>query len=92
MVFTGNLLTATGLILSLPGATNLTVGGVLVSGDRREGLSYGANKLNTGSAFGGFQNAPAPPGFQPLLNSRISGKLVIGSAKAVEINALPASP
>ncbi len=92
VVFTGNLLTATGLILSLPGATNLTVGGVLVSGDRREGLSYGANKLNTGSAFGGFQNAPAPQGFQPLLNSRISGKLVIGSAKAVEINALPASP
>jgi len=92
VVFTGNLLTATGLILSLPGATNLTVGGVLVSGDRREGLSYGANKLNTGSAFGGFQNAPAPQGFRPLLNSRISGKLVIGSAKAVEINALPASP
>jgi hypothetical protein len=92
VVFTGNLLTATGLILSLPGATNLTVGGVLVSGDRREALSYGANKLNTGSAFGGFQNTPAPQGFQPLLNSRIFGKLVIGSAKAVEINALPASP
>jgi hypothetical protein len=92
VVFTGNLLTATGLILSLPSATNLTVGGVLVSGDRRAALSDGANKLNTGSAFGGFQNAPALPGFQPLLHSRISGKLVIGSAKAVEINALPASP
>ena len=41
---------------------------------------------------GWFQTAPAQPGFLPLLNSRISGKVVIGTGKAVEINALPASP
>jgi hypothetical protein len=28
----------------------------------------------------------------PLLNTRISGKVVVGNSKAVEINAEPASP
>jgi hypothetical protein len=42
--------------------------------------------------LGGAQNAPAQQGLLPLLNSQISGKVVIGTGKAVEINALPASP
>jgi hypothetical protein len=70
VVFTGNLLAATNLNLSVPVATNFGIGGNWV----------------------GFQNAPAQQGFRPLLNSRISGKVVIGSSKAVEINALPTSP
>jgi hypothetical protein len=48
--------------------------------------------LNIGSVLERNQNVPAQPGQLPLLNSRISGKLVIGTDKAVEINALPASP
>jgi hypothetical protein len=28
----------------------------------------------------------------PLINTRISGKVVVGNAKAVEINAEPSSP
>jgi hypothetical protein len=51
-----------------------------------------ATNLSVGAAVGGFQDAPAQPGFPPLLNSRISGKLVIGNGKPVEINALPANP
>jgi hypothetical protein len=70
VVFTGNLLATTNLTLSLPVATNLSIG----------------------SGSGGFQNAPAQQGLLPLLNYRISGKVVIGSGKAVEINALPTNP
>jgi hypothetical protein len=69
VVFTGNLLTATNLALSLPLATN----------------------SSTGGGVGGLQNAPAQPVLLPLFNSRISGKLVIGTGKAVEINALPSN-
>jgi hypothetical protein len=70
VVFTGNLLTATNLTVSLPVATNLAVG----------------------SSLGGIQGGSAQSGGLLLLNSRISGKVVIGSGKAVEINALPTSP
>jgi hypothetical protein len=70
VVFTGNLLAATNVTLSLPVATNLSIGGGL----------------------GRSQRAPAQQGFLPMLNSRISGKVVIGSGEAVEINALPTSP
>jgi len=70
VVFTGNLLAPTNLTLSLPVATNLSIGGGL----------------------GGFQNAPAQQSLLPLLNYRISGKVVIGGGKAVEINALPTNP
>jgi hypothetical protein len=92
VVFTGNLLTATNLILSLPGVTNFSIGGGLATGDRRDALSYGASNLSIGGVWGASQSATAQPGFLPLLNSRISGKVVVGSGKAVEINALPASP
>ena len=51
-----------------------------------------ATNLSLGGGLGGSQNAPAQPGLLPLLNSRISGKVVIGSGNAVEINALPATP
>jgi hypothetical protein len=91
-VFTGNLLTATNSILSLPGLTNFGVGGGLAIEDRLDALSYGATNGSIGGVWGGSQNATAQPGFLPLLNSRISGKVVVGSGKAFDINALPTSP
>jgi hypothetical protein len=51
-----------------------------------------ASDLSTGRVVQTYPAAPAQPGRLPLLNSRISGQLVIGAGKAVEINALPASP
>ena len=48
--------------------------------------------LSTGIVLERYQNAPAQQGQWAPLNSRISGKVVIGTGKAVEINALPASP
>ena len=92
VVFTGNLLTATNLTLSLPGVTNFSVGGALGRADRRDALSYRATNLGTGGGLGGSPNATAQPVFLPLLNSRISGKVVVGSGKPTEINALPANP
>lgn len=51
---------------------------------------------NTNLAFGtrpgDLQTSPHRQNFLPLLNSRIAGKLVVGSGKAIEINALPAGP
>jgi hypothetical protein len=70
VVFTGNLLAATNLTLSLPVATNLGIGG----------------------GVGGSQTGSARRGFLPLLNSRISGSVVIGTSKPVEINASPSRP
>ena len=52
----------------------------------------GTNYLKFGGGLGGFQEAAPQPGFLPLPQSRISGKLVIGNSKAVEINAVPTSP
>lgn len=51
-----------------------------------------ATNLSLGDVPERNQAVPVQPGLVPLLNSRISGKVVIGSGKAVEINALPASP
>ncbi len=48
--------------------------------------------LGDATGFSRFQPGPAQPSLPPLLNSRISGKVVIGSGKAVEINALPTNP
>lgn len=70
VVFSGNLMTATNLLLWQPVTNNLIIGGGL----------------------GGFEAGIPQPGLPPLLHSRISGKLVIGNGKAVEINAVPASP
>jgi hypothetical protein len=50
------------------------------------------NYLKLGGGGGGFQAGGPQPGVPPLLQSRISGKVVVGSGKAVEINAIPASP
>ena len=47
VVFTGNLLTTTNLLLSLPATTNLTTRGFLGGGDRRDTYSYGASNLTT---------------------------------------------
>jgi hypothetical protein len=51
-----------------------------------------ASNLSTGRVVERYPAVPAKPGPLPLLNSRISGKVVIGTGNAVEINALPASP
>ena len=51
-----------------------------------------STNLSIGVRLDGFQNAPASQGFLPLLNSRISGKAVIGSSQVVEIDALPTRP
>jgi hypothetical protein len=48
--------------------------------------------LNLGAGYGGAQTSSVTQLALPLQNSRISGKLVIGNAKAVEVNAEPANP
>jgi len=65
---------------NLLAATNLTLP-----------LPPGTN-LSFGGGLGGFQNLPTQQGRLPLLNSRISGKVVVGNDKAVEVNALPTRP
>jgi hypothetical protein len=50
------------------------------------------NDFKSGGGLGGFRGIAPQPDPLPLLHSRISGKVVIGSGQAVEINALPASP
>ena len=52
---------------------------------------FGTN-LSIGGGLGGFQNLPAQQGRLLLLNSRISGKVVVGNGKPVEVHALPTSP
>ncbi len=44
-----------------------------------------------GGGMGGFQSTPAKQGLAPLQSLRISGKVVVGNGKAIEINALPTS-
>jgi len=51
-----------------------------------------STNLSAGGGSRAYQSVPAQPGLLPLPNSRISGKVVIGTDKAVEINALPARP
>jgi hypothetical protein len=48
--------------------------------------------LSAGTGLGGFQTRSAQQFPLLLPNSRISGKVVVGNGKAVEINAEPASP
>jgi hypothetical protein len=50
------------------------------------------NFLSLGSEVSGRQTGSAQQNLLPLLDSRISGKVVVGNGKAVDINALPASP
>jgi len=70
VVFTGNLMAATNLIL----------------------VTQATNAWNGNSPVGGSPSAPAVQSPQPLLNSRISGKAVIGDRKEIEVNALPTGP
>ncbi len=51
-----------------------------------------SHQLSLGGGLGGDRSGSTQPSFLPLPNSRISGKVVVGNAKAVEINALPTSP
>lgn len=66
--------------------------GNLLTATNLVSLVPAATNLSPGGVLERYQSVPAQPGLVPLLNSRISGKVVIGSGKAVEINALPASP
>jgi len=50
------------------------------------------NDLKLGGGLGGARGVAPQPGPLPLLHSRISGKVVVGSGQAVEINAMPAAP
>jgi hypothetical protein len=50
------------------------------------------NILSLGGGLARQRASSAQPTLLPLLNSRISGKVVVGNGKAVEINALPTSP
>ena len=51
-----------------------------------------ATNLSVGAGVGRTRAGSAQPVLVPLLNSRIAGKVVIGSGKPVEINAVPATP
>ena len=51
-----------------------------------------ATNLSIGGGLDGGQAGSFQPGGLLLLNSQISGKVVIDGGKAVEINALPTSP
>ena len=66
--------------------------GNLLTATNLVSLVPAATNLSPGDVVERNQAVPVQPGLVPLLNSRISGKVVIGSGKAVEINALPASP
>jgi hypothetical protein len=66
-------------------------GDLLTATNLASSLSVATN-LSPGGVVERYQTAPAQQGLLPLLNSRISGKVVIGGGAAVEINALPASP
>jgi hypothetical protein len=48
--------------------------------------------LSLGGSVGDARTDYALPAFPQLLNSRITGKVVIGSGKALEVNALPTAP
>ena len=50
------------------------------------------NLLGLGGGFGGGRASSIQTNLLPLLNSHISGKVVVGNGKAIEINAFPASP
>ena len=50
------------------------------------------NTLTASGSLAGYRGAAAQPALLPLLNSRISGKVVIGRGKPLDINALPSTP
>ena len=50
------------------------------------------NYLTLGSGAGGSRESVPQPSVLPLFQSRISGKVVIGNGKALEINAIPTTP
>jgi hypothetical protein len=66
--------------------------GTLLAATNPPTLQSFTNRLSLAGSFGGGQASPTQSNLPPLLNSRISGKVVVGNAKAVEINALPTSP
>jgi hypothetical protein len=65
---------------NLMGATNLT------------SFQPFTNLPSLGGGLAGQRTGSAQATLLPLLNSRISGKVVVGNGKAVEINALPTNP
>ena len=66
--------------------------GNLIAATNSPSLPPLTNYLSLGSDLGGGRAGSAQPDLLPLLNARISGKVVVGNGKAVEINALPTSP
>jgi len=50
------------------------------------------NALRIASGVGEARTGSSQPNLMPLLNSRISGKVVVGKGQAIEINALPTNP
>jgi hypothetical protein len=71
---------------------NVVFTGNLVAAANLTLFTQTTNALNYGSAVGGSQPARAVQSPQPLLNARISGKVVIGDRKEIEINAVPTGP
>ncbi len=55
-------------------------------------LSPADTNLAFGTPLGDVQAGFSRQNLLPLLNSRIAGKVVVGSGKAIEINALPTAP
>ncbi|HOX55934.1 MAG TPA: hypothetical protein P5205_03360 [Candidatus Paceibacterota bacterium] len=51
-----------------------------------------ATSLAVGSRLVDARSGAIEPGVVPLLNTHISGKVVIGSGRPVEVNAVPAAP
>ena len=66
--------------------------GNLLAATNSYSLQSFTNFLSLGSEVSGRRTGSAQQNLLPLLNTRISGKVVVGNGKAVEINALPMSP
>jgi hypothetical protein len=66
--------------------------GNLIAATNSPLLPPGTNYLNFGSSLGAVRYGAGQPDLLPLLNSRITGKVVVGNGKAVDINALPTNP
>jgi len=80
----------TGTNLSL--RQNVVFSGNLLLATRAASPPPGTAGLSVGTGLGSLQNRSAQLPPLPLPNSRISGKVVVGNGKPVEINAEPASP
>ncbi len=74
--------------------TNRSLGQPVVFSGNMTRLTNAAVSGNLGSVApgqgGASQAAPGQPGSVPLLNTRLSGKVVIGRGRPTELNALPA--